>query len=722
MAVTFIANLQEAAKQQQDQQERRVLRKTIEELATGDGRTYRHPDSAQVAYPDTVEKALGDVPPGLTEVAIIGAGAAGIAALYELRQVADANPEHEFRVLVIEVDGSNFLFTPRPQTPKKVTPRRAGRVSSYFAPNTVYEIGAMRFPSIAGLTWHYAQRVFGGNKPVTPFPNPGTVPTEFVFGSRFDHYFGNTWKDAKSPTKIVRDIVLDELVGKRPPAMYTIGTLRPVEVIPKLKDRATPQSELKKIQQNWEKFVKDYEGTTLEAAVRKILEHNITKLPAIRGLTGGQLLDWCVELFGRFGLGTGGFKPLYNMSLAEVMRLLLWEYSNEYTFPPDVAPGNVEFIDGLCKKALLNLPNNFKFSYLRARVSDVFHYDKPRAVGVALYRIETENGREMERSIEIAEFNYAILAMPHDATSAVVSRLSYSAQGINKPEVGDFKRSTSASRTVLPALLLSTRDDAVNARIATAVSTLHMTRSAKTFATIATTAATTDPVPQFTVDDPASIAEPELNLEGQRISAVISDCGLAATYMVPSSTDEENYRTFLVSYTWDDDSTKLQHTFHEWPEHLPPSAGPHIMFDAMLNRAYRQNPVNPTDPNAKWWLCEVLEKAKQDNRVSWDWSTYITAGGFKLDMTGDYYQSNLCFRYHTHAHYDPSRDDERLDSRVFLASCSYSHLGGWLEGAFMSAINAVAGIVVSLNKGNVNKLSSEAQKLFTTFARVIPMV
>jgi tryptophan 2-monooxygenase len=62
-----------------------------------------------------------------------------------------------------------------------------------------------------------------------------------------------------------------------------------------------------------------------------------------------------------------------------------------------------------------------------------------------------------------------------------------------------------------------------------------------------------------------------------------------------------------------------------------------------------------------------------------------------------------------------------LDSRVFLASCSCSHLGGWLEGAFMSAVNAVAGIVVSLNQGRVGALNAEAQKLFTTLTPVIPM-
>jgi tryptophan 2-monooxygenase len=52
-----------------------------------------------------------------------------------------------------------------------------------------------------------------------------------------------------------------------------------------------------------------------------------------------------------------------------------------------------------------------------------------------------------------------------------------------------------------------------------------------------------------------------LQFEGAPISAVISDCGLAATYLVPSPTDPNNFRSFLVSYTWDDDSTKLENSF-----------------------------------------------------------------------------------------------------------------------------------------------------------------
>jgi tryptophan 2-monooxygenase len=208
VAVTVIKNFAQALAQQ-------AAAVTIGELADGPGRYYRHPDSAQVSYPLAVQSSLGRVPAAgtVTLAAIIGAGPGGIAAAYELRQLADANPGRQFHIVIFESDPFNFLFTPRPQNPTQVTPRRAGRVSSYYAPNTVYEIGAMRFPSIAGLTWHYAARAFGKDSVVTAFPNPGTVPTEFVFGSRFDRYVGDQWLDPASPTLRVRDLVIEGLVG-----------------------------------------------------------------------------------------------------------------------------------------------------------------------------------------------------------------------------------------------------------------------------------------------------------------------------------------------------------------------------------------------------------------------------------------------------------------------------------------------------------------------------
>jgi tryptophan 2-monooxygenase len=319
-------------------------------------------------------------------VAIVGAGPGGIAALYELRQLADASPGRHIHVVIFESDSSNFLFTPRPTNPTQLTTRRAGRVSSYYAPNTVYEIGAMRFPSIAGLTWHYAARAFGRERIVNPLPNPGTVPTEFVFGSRFDRYFGAQWMDPASPTLMVRELVIEGLVGTGPNPPYLIGQRTPAQVIGLLTAPNTPQSTLAQIQADWGVFILQNDGTTLEAAVRAILTtaQQNHRLPTVAGLTGRQLLDWCVELFGRFGFGTGGFKSLYNISLVEMMRLVLWDYSNEYTFPPDVAPDNVDFIAQL--HSLATRPaSNFRVESARARVSDVFHRANPRAAGVAFY-------------------------------------------------------------------------------------------------------------------------------------------------------------------------------------------------------------------------------------------------------------------------------------------------------------------------------------------------
>src|SRR5262249_27532922 len=152
------------------------------------------------------------------------------------------------------------------------------------------------------------------------------VPTEFVFGSQFDRYVGDAWLNQNSPTRKVRDLVLHGLTK----SAYMIGPYTPEKLIDVLKDPTASQSVLQDIQDvYWPEFIRDHDGTTLEAAVRFILTQQRRDLPDVRGLKGAQLLDWCVELFGRFGFGTGGFKALYNMSLVEMMRLVLWDYSNE---------------------------------------------------------------------------------------------------------------------------------------------------------------------------------------------------------------------------------------------------------------------------------------------------------------------------------------------------------------------------------------------------------
>jgi tryptophan 2-monooxygenase len=662
------------------------------------GRFYRHPDSALVSYPVAVDpgggRGLGKLPEGpALNIAIVGGGAAGIASLYELSQLARQG--RPINVTIYEADPDSFLSNKvKPDLLESISVRglKAGRVSAArietkLTRDTVYEVGAMRFPEIAGLTWHYASVAFGDDAEIKVFPNPGKVPTEFVFGNQVDRYMGADWSDPESPTRAVLGLITDGLA--RSDAFFPIDGRAPADVAEELKNEDTPKDRLEQIHHAWQEFVAEHDGTTLEAAVRRIVRSRAPhSLPDIPGLSPAETENYYVELFGRFGFGTGGFKPLFNISLVEMMRLILWDYSNEFTLP---VAENVEFIDHLYDTALKTGGEHFHVHIVLARVSDVCHGVSRAGESASVFFYPHGS-----QKLEAGQYDYVILAAPQDQLISTVTRAGY-APAAREVQFGDDACGMGTLNAIaLPPLMLSRQHDAPNARIVTAVSQLNMVRSSKVFGTIAT-AKLKDPkiVPQFR-DNP--------------IAAVVSDSGLAASYVVPSPFSSE-FSTFLVSYTWDSDSTRLQRDYGHYPQNPPTPDGTttqtaNAMYQTMVNRASRDVKDPVTNTYERWWFARLLSEAREDDRFVFDWTTNRTAGGFKLDMTGDYYQSNLCFRYHTHA------CDTALRNRFFLASDSYSHLGGWLEGAFMSAVNAVAGIIVAENDGKLDLLNDEARNLF----------
>ncbi|MET2526043.1 flavin monoamine oxidase family protein [Ralstonia pseudosolanacearum] len=676
------------------------------------GRFYRHPDSALVSYPVAVDNALGALPDRAYNIAIVGGGAAGIASLYELSRLAKTLSAGTMTVTLYESDPDSFLTRLEAGTQAiNVRGLKAGRVSAARVNqnDTVYEVGAMRFPEIAGLTWHYASVVYGDGAPIKVFPNPGKVPTEFMFGDRIDRYSGSApedWLDRESPARKVFLVVASGLAGapdsQTPIALFPIGGRDPVQVAQLLKSETAGPAQLRAIQErDWPAFIAAHDGTTLEAAVRRIVTREIGKgaassLPPIAGLDPAETINYYVELFGRFGFGTGGFKPLFNISLVEMMRLILWDYSNEYTLPVEE---NVEFIAGLYQKALEQGGSRLTVNVRRERVSDVCHSDAARV------RQPFVVAYDRAGKLSAPNYDYVILAAPQDQLALAVSRSGY-AFGPASLVLGDgaLGLGTITIRDALPPLLLSDTSSAPNARIVTALNQLHMVRSSKVFGTIET----------------ARLDEPFVpRLKGQPIKAVVSDSGLAASYVVPSPTEPgaPRYSSLLASYTWGDDSTRLQHNFGYYPQNPPTSDGTATaMFRTMINRATRnvRDPAEPAAEPAVWWFSQLLSRVREQDRFVFDWTTNGTAGGFKLDGTGDHHQSNLCFRYHTHAL------NPRLGNRFFLASDSYSHLGGWLEGAFMSAINAVAGLVVAANGGNAGALSNAARDVVTGLRPIAP--
>lgn len=702
------------------------------------GKNYRHPDSVLVSYPNAAKNTLGSFPKNKDyKIAIIGAGASGIASLYELSRIARNQNSGKINVTLYESDYNNFIKLKNSISPRNLDfyGKRAGRVFAARSrereekDHSVYEIGAMRFPEIAGLTWHYASIAFGDDKSVEIFPNPGKVPTEFVFGDRVDRYVYKNgteyWLDGNSPTKVIKDIIKEGLAGteKEPNiSLYPIGCKDPIKISNELKNKDTTKVRLKEIQQQWKNFVNAHDSITLESAVRRIVKEKVKCLPQIAGVEKEEdKINYYVELFGCFGFGTGGFKSIFNISLIEMMRLILWDYSNEYMLPVEE---NVQFFSNLYDKACKD-NSKFVVNVEHARVCDVCHSGSGDGVKAIVfdYKIRDSDAKE-ENCITRGEYDFAILAIPPKQLSAVVSRA-----GFNNTErnikfgdyVGDHDQTMINEVLARPPLILSNSNETPNANIITAINQVHMVTSSKVFGTIKAS--------NF------NKISPELTIGEKfgKIKAIVSDCGLASSYIVPSPikvsgkktlSSEPEYYSFLISYAWEDDTKKILGKFNVYPmnsEYLDVTKldKNEQMINSIINHTIRDIKEPLEKVYKRWWLGDLLTTAKKANALtdmlSYDWTTNHTAGAFKLDMTGGYYNSHLCFRYHTHA-LNPN-----LYNRFFLANDSYSHLGGWLEGAFMSAINAVSGIIVAANGGGsngLNALTTEARGIIESLEQI----
>lgn len=203
----------------------------------------------------------------------------------------------------------------------------------------------------------------------------------------------------------------------------------------------------------------------------------------------------------------------------------------------------------------------------QARVCDVLNQLLDDYSAVIAYYPENET------KISTEQFDYVILALPHEQLLPLINRAgvapSYSVRRVGDHALG---LGTQLLRNVLPPLLLDNKETAFNAHAISAVSMLRMTRSAKVFGTFDN---------KYESDLPTFNDEP--------IKAVISDGGLAASYIVPSPIAgmEDKYSSFLASYTWDDDTTRQQRDFGEWP--LNPAAGEaddgKPMFQRLISRA-----------------------------------------------------------------------------------------------------------------------------------------
>ena len=220
------------------------------------------------------------------------------------------------------------------------------------------------------------------------------------------------------------------LLGNGVEPLLWIGERAPLDVIPLLKAKDTSTETLAGIDQDWKQFAIDNDGMTLGAAVRAILASHIAELPDLPGLnTERERINYYFELFGRFGFGTGGFKSLFSQSIVEMMRLILWDYSNEYTLP---VTENVQFLAGLYHKAKDTLGT--RLTLKQARVCDVLNQLLDDYSAVIAYYPENET------KISTEQFDYVILALPHEQLLPLINRAgvapSYSVRRVGDHALG----------------------------------------------------------------------------------------------------------------------------------------------------------------------------------------------------------------------------------------------------------------------------------------------
>lgn len=207
-----------------------------------------------------------------TQIAIIGAGASGLCAAYELMKMGLHPVVYESATYP---DGS---------------PRIGGRLYTYRFPGdprALAELGAMRIPPVHSMVTYYMDRF--GIDYSQKFPNPLVVPTHFYFNGK-RHFIpagGELTPEIDKAYQAWNSFILS-----------VIGPLARVW------DDPTQRAEL------WQKYVQKYANKTFYGVLQ---EYGITKED--------------IHLFGSLGFGTGGFDSMFPISFIEILRLVgcKWE-------------------------------------------------------------------------------------------------------------------------------------------------------------------------------------------------------------------------------------------------------------------------------------------------------------------------------------------------------------------------------------------------------------
>lgn len=568
------------------------------------------------------------------KVAVIGAGFAGATAVYELRRAGISD--------ITVYEGRD-----------KVGGRADSRIVSQSTQNGevehVSEMGPMRVPENSKLFWHYfAETVKGdsnqGDDPIQKiFPNPGVVPTELTYrGVRY------TWKDEgfpQPPENCDEEVVdwgqlfnevLVEFYNSFQNGCTSDGKIINIDYVANLllRDPDNPEEgplteeEKQQITSFWSHFLTKYDPVSFVGALEEYF--------------GERWGATEYNMFSTLGLGTGGFGPLFPVCFLEILRLLIWQYKNEYSPSLPMA----EIVERLLS---LELDNGTPAPDIRLDTMVTYVGLNESGHQVHVYA----NGNPSPDT-----YDYVIITTP--LRSMQISM--------------NLDAEVSPKRYPDSVAVFGGEE---NDMLRESLRIPHIMNSSKLFGFL----------PKRPWDEDPNWPKHK----GEEVKCVLTDTLARQMYFLDQHPDNpEAGCNVLISYNWGDDSVKVMGILDTDYKQEPP-VNPNLnlkeAYQTALETTIRDNPVATS-------LEQITTASPADHLQSVVWQQEpMVFGAFKLDYPNQfYYISELVYQYQ----YANSRKEEH-SKRVYIAGNNVSFQGGWIEGAMQSAVNAASAVLKDMS-------------------------
>jgi tryptophan 2-monooxygenase len=542
------------------------------------------------------------------------------------------------------------MFEQRAGDSTSTTNPFGGRLWTDVRHGVVAELGAKAFPSSSPVFWHYVWRAAVSNGYTEDqadllraqrFPSPGVVPTRVCYQ---DEWFDLTPDLTKlrpivqEAAYLVRAWLLGLNDGVADPKTVYLGEAMELA--------RHPRNTQPRLLSFWTEMRRRYDGRSFESVL------------ATEVFASGSNPVNLQAAFAAVGVGTGGFGPVYDIACLEVLRQVVWDYGSLYALPelqPGAGSDDAVGVLGSRAEAFARYLANAALEESRVFFKNRSFDDMFRFATSVNALCVVGQGQQTKIGICLAGKN----PIPFDLAIVAISSRAMQTLGLGHDSPKNPFR-TSSPQTV-------TSGKAVES-VQAAVHQLNMISSYKLFARIT---------------KPEYVAGWPTNTAGQPIRCFVTDRYPRTTYvMPPPSPSRDDYTMAVAAEVWGPDALKLQNADAE--TRLGWIAG--TFFD-------------PPDPKTSPYHAVGKELQRTMDLRGRDWNRQVgVGGGVKLDRPGDdyfagslYYQSQLAM--------EPGSVLQPW-GRTFLAGDSVGYLGGWAEGAAMSALTATTAVLYQIRALN----------------------